>query len=203
MFLAAIVLINALAVPLFGGRLAALADVRAKLAWTLLVALGLQVVSLNAPGIPEGLRPLLQLASYPVAGVFVVANRRLPGMPLIGLGAVLNVTAMGANGGVMPASASALVAAGMPLEHQSYVNSGLVDGARLPFLGDVFAIPEPVPLHNVFSIGDICIGLGVVIAMQALCGSRLRFQRQRGRHERVRRGRSRGAVGYHPRHLRR
>lgn len=193
MFLAAIVLVNALAVPLFGGRLAALAEVRARFAWTLAVALGLQVVSLNVPAVPESLRPVLQLASYPVAGVFVIANRRMPGMLLIGLGALLNVTAMSANGGVMPASASALAAAGQPLEHDTYVNSALVEGARLPFLGDVFAIPRQVPLHNVFSIGDVCIGLGVVIAMHGLCGSRLRPQRERGRHERSRR--------YRPRHL--
>jgi hypothetical protein len=187
MFLAAIVLVNALAVPLFGGRLAALAEVRARLAWLLLAALGLQMVSLNVPGIPAGMRPLLQLASYPVAAVFVIANRNLPGMLLIGLGALLNAIAMGANGGVMPASPSALVAAGLPLHHDSYVNSGALDGARLAFLGDVFAIPEPVPLHNVFSAGDVFIGLGAVVAMHGLCGSRLPSRRPRGRHERPRR----------------
>jgi hypothetical protein len=194
MFLAAIVLINALAVPLFGGRLTALADVRARFAWVLMVALGLQVISINVPGIPESLRPALQLASYPVAAVFVVANRHLPGMPLIALGALLNLVAMSANGGVMPASPSALVAAGLPLRHDGYVNSGLVSDARLAFLGDIFAIPEPVPMHNVFSVGDICIGLGVVVAMHGLCGSRLRRRRARGRHERPRR--------YQGRHLR-
>ncbi|HZD69337.1 MAG TPA: DUF5317 domain-containing protein [Actinomycetes bacterium] len=192
MFLAAMVLVSALAVPLFGGRLAALAEVRARFGPVLLLALLLQVVSINAPGIPEGLRPVLQLASYPVAGVFLVANRRLPGMLLVGLGALLNVVAMSANGGVMPASPSALVAAGLPLQHQRYVNSGLVEDARLSFLGDVFAIPEPVPLHNVFSVGDICIGLGVAVAMQRLCGSRLR--RPRGRHERSRRYRGKHLV---------
>jgi hypothetical protein len=194
MFLAAIVLINALAVPLFGGRLAALADVRARFAWVLLVALGLQLIGISVPGIPEGLRPVLLLTSYPVACVFVVANRHLPGMPLIVLGTLLNLIAMSVNGGVMPASPSALVAAGLPLQNQGYVNSGLVEGARLAFLGDIFAIPEPVPMHNVFSVGDISIGLGAVVAMHGLCGSRLRRRRVRGRHERPRR--------YQGRHLR-
>ncbi|SRR6266498_133839 len=193
MFLTAIVLVNALAVPLFGGRLTALAEVRARLAWTLLAALGLQMVSLNVPGIPASMRPVLQLASYPVAAVFVIANRHLPGMLLIGLGALLNVIAMSANGGVMPASPSALLTAGLPLHHDGYVNSGVVDSAKLAFLGDVFAIPEPVPLHNVFSVGDVLIGLGAVVAMHGLCGSRLPSRRPRGRHERPRR--------YHGRHL--
>jgi hypothetical protein len=195
MLLAAIVLLNALAVPLFGGRLAALAEVRARFAWVLLVALGLQAVSLNAPGIPEGLRPLLQLLSYPVAAVFVVANRRLPGVPLIGLGALLNAIAMSVNGGVMPASPSALTAAGLPLEAGRYVNSGVVPDARLAFLGDIFAIPEPLPLHNVFSVGDILIAIGVVVTMHGICGSRLR--RQRGRHERPRRYRGRHLLDAH------
>src|SRR6266540_2475377 len=91
MFLVAIVLMSALAVPLFGGRLSALADVRARLAWILMLALGLQVVALTVPGVPESLRPLIQLASYPIAGVFVIANRHLPGMLLIGLGVIIAV----------------------------------------------------------------------------------------------------------------
>src|SRR6266498_3996700 len=191
MFLTAIVLVNALAVPLFGGRLTALAEVRARLAWTLLAALGLQMVSLNVPGIPASMRPVLQLASYPVAAVFVIANRHLPGMLLIGLGALLNVIAMSANGGVMPASPSALDKAGLPLQRDTYANSALVRDPRLGFLGDVFAIPEPVPLHNVFSVGDVLIGLGAVVAVHGLSGSRLRVFRQPGRHLRRRRYRGR------------
>jgi hypothetical protein len=192
MFLVAIVLISALAVPLLGGRLEALAEVRARLAWILLLALGLQVVSLTVPGVPESLRPLLQVVSYPVAGAFVIANRRLPGMLLIGLGALLNLIAMTANGGVMPASASALDQAGLPRQPEGYANSTLVREPRLGFLGDVFAIPEPVPLHNVFSVGDVTIGVGAMLAIHGLSGSRLRVFGGGGRHARRRRSRYRG-----------
>src|SRR5262245_2301992 len=201
MFLVAIVLISALAVPLLGGRLSALADVHARLAWVLLVALALPVIGLRLPGVPGCLRPLIQLPSYPAAGVFVIANRHLPGMPLIGLGALLNLIAMSANGGVMPASASALDQAGLPRHRESYANSALVEEPRLGFLGDVFAIPEPVPLHNVFSVGDVSIGVGVVIAVHGLSGSRLRVLRPRGRHVRRRRHRGhhlRGGRGRDP-----
>ncbi len=203
MFLAAIVLISALAVPVFGGRLSALADVRARLAWVLLLALGLQVLSVSVPGVPEPLRPLLLLASYPVAAVFVLANRHLPGMVLIGLGALLNLIAMSANGGVMPASAAALDRAGLPLHSDTYVNSTLLEQPRLSFLGDVFAIPRPVPLHNVFSVGDISIALGVVVAVHGLSGSRLHPFRPPGRHVRPRRYRGRHVRprrGRHPAH---
>jgi hypothetical protein len=195
MILVAIVLISALAVPLLGGRLEALAEVHARLAWIMLLALGLQLVSLSLPGVPEGLRPLIQLSSYPLAGVFVIANRHLPGMLLIGLGVLLNLIAMGANGGVMPASASALDQAGLPRQRDGYANSALVEEPRLGFLGDVFAIPEPVPLHNVFSVGDVTIGVGVVIAVHGLSGSRLRVLRPPGRHVRRRRYRGRHLRG--------
>jgi hypothetical protein len=195
MFLVAIVLLSALAVPLLGGRLEALAEVRARLAWTLLLALGLQVASLNLPGVPAGLRPWIQLASYPAVAVFVLANRHLPGMLLVGLGALLNLLAMSANGGVMPASADALDRAGLPQHRDTYVNSALVRDPRLGFLGDVFAIPDQVPLANVFSVGDICIGLGLVGAMHGITGARPRLRRTPGRHVRRRRR-------YHGRHQR-
>jgi hypothetical protein len=37
-----------------------------------------------------------------------------------------------------------------------------VEGARLWFLGDVFAIPASWPLANVFSVGDLLIAIGCV-----------------------------------------
>jgi uncharacterized protein DUF5317 len=187
MILVAVVLLSALAVPLLGGHISKLADVSVRLAWTLLLALALQVLAINAPGVPRGTRPWIQLASYPVAAVFVVANRRLPGMVLIGVGVLLNVIAISANGGVMPASAAALDQAGLPSRTSSYANSALVEDPRVPFLGDVFAIPEPFPLHNVFSVGDVAIALGAAIAIHGLSGSRLYRPRPRGRHLRRRR----------------
>jgi Family of unknown function (DUF5317) len=187
MFLVAVVLLSALAVPLLGGHLSKLADVSVRLAWTLLLALALQVLAINAPGVPQGMRPWIQLASYPVAAVFVVANRRLPGMVLIGVGVLLNVIAISANGGVMPASAAALDQAGLPRRTSSYANSALVEHPRVAFLGDVFAIPEPLPLHNVFSVGDVAIAIGAAIAIHGLSGSHLYRARPRGRHLRRRR----------------
>jgi len=34
----------------------------------------------------------------------------------------------------------------------------------LPWLGDIFAWPAPMPLANTFSVGDILIVLGVFVA---------------------------------------
>jgi hypothetical protein len=191
MFLVVVVLLSALAVPVLGGHLSRLADVSVRLAWTLPLALALQVVAINAPGVPQAIRPWIQLGSYPAAGVFVVANRHLPGMALIGLGLLLNVVAIGANGGVMPASASALDRAGLPRRPTAYANSAVVEHPRIAFLGDVFAVPKPLPLHNVFSVGDVAIALGAAIAIHGISGSRLYLARSKGRHLRRRRYRGR------------
>jgi hypothetical protein len=43
---------------------------------------------------------------------------------------------------------------------------------KLAFLGDIFAWPDPLPLHNVFSAGDVCILIGAAIVIHFVCGSR-------------------------------
>src|SRR5919108_2428653 len=116
MFLVAVVLASALAVPLLGGRLGALAEVRLRLPWALPAALALQVVALDVPGVPDRLRRLLHVGSYLVAGAFLVTNRELPGIPLLGLGAAANLLAIAANGGGVAAAPSALAAARPPPE---------------------------------------------------------------------------------------
>ena len=173
MFLVVVVLAGALAVPLLGGRLSALADVEVRLGWVLFAALALQAASLYLPGLPRGARAALMVASYPVAGVFVAANRRLPGVPLAALGAALNFLAIVANGGVMPASPSALATAGLPQGVPGYRSSTAVADPRLWFLGDVLAIPASWPFSNVFSVGDVLLALGAVWGLHRVCGSRL------------------------------
>jgi Family of unknown function (DUF5317) len=173
MFLVAVVTLSALAVPLAGGRLAALVELRLRRVWAIWAALGLAVLGVGLPGLPDGLRSLLLVAAYPVGAVFLLANRRVPGMALVALGAALNLLAIAANGGVMPASADALAAAGLPVDNPGFENSAALDAARLAFLGDVFAIPASWPLSNVFSVGDVCIGAGLAWGLHRVCGSRL------------------------------
>ena len=186
MLLMVAVLLAALTVPLAGGRLSALAEARLRQAWALPVALALQLAAIYAPSLPQQVRIAALVASYPVGGLLVLANRRLPGMLLIGLGAAGNVTAMLANGGVMPASPEALAGAGLPVEPEGFSNSQAVASPRLLFLGDVFYLPAPRPLGNVFSAGDVLIVLGAAWMLHRLGGSRLAAWRPR---------RARGAAG--------
>jgi hypothetical protein len=170
--LVAVVVLSALAVPLSGGRLGALADLRLRHLWAVYAALGLGVLALEVPGLPGWLRSLLLVAAYPVGAVFLVANRRVPGMLLTGLGAALNLLAITANGGVMPASPAAMATAGLA-DGQGFQNSTVLAHPRLAFLGDVFAVPASWPLSNVFSVGDVLIAAGLVWGLYRICGSRL------------------------------
>lgn len=174
MLLVAAFLLSVVSVPLAGGRVAALADFRVERAWLLCVALAIQVaiLSLFDEGSAEWLAAA-HVASYAIVIVFLASNRSVPGLWLVSIGTALNATAIVANGGVMPASRSALEAAGRPGASDGFANSRVVADANLAFLGDVFAWPQPLPLANVFSVGDVCIVVGAAMILHQACGSRL------------------------------
>ena len=92
---------------------------------------------------------------------------------MVGVGGLLNLVAIAANGGVMPASRGALSTAGLDVQSGQFANSDFVDGANLAFLGDVFAIPAGWPGANVFSVGDVLMLVGVFLVVHAAAGSRL------------------------------
>jgi predicted MFS family arabinose efflux permease len=162
-------------VPLSGGRLLALGDLRFRAAWAIFAAIGIQILIISVvPDALPGVLPFVHISSYLFAGYFIFANRHVPGVWLIGLGGAMNFAAIVANGGTMPASASAMETAGL-LKHLpgEYLNSAALGNPSLAFLGDIFAVPKSVPFHNVFSLGDITIALGTVLGMHRICGTRL------------------------------
>jgi hypothetical protein len=157
-------------VPLSGGKLSRLADVHLRGVPTIVAALVIQVVIVSV--MPNGhptIHRALHLVSYGLVAAFLVMNRRIPGMPVIAMGALCNVAAIIANGGQMPASAAAMRAAGQGVRTSGFVNSAVVAHPKLIVLGDIFAIPKSIPLHNVFSVGDVCVLVGATIAIHALC----------------------------------
>lgn len=157
---------------LIGGSLRRLARVRLRLTGAIGLALLAQIVVIQfVPGDHWSLSAT-HLATYVAAAVFVWANRRVPGLVVLGLGGACNGITIALNGGTLPASATALRIAGIEQEAGEFVNSGVLHDPYLPFLGDVFAIPEAWPLSNVFSVGDVLIVLGVGYASLRICGSR-------------------------------
>src|SRR5262245_45059784 len=151
-----------------GGHFDALGSVRFRLWWLALGGLVFQLL-LFAPPIAERIGSLgapLYVASSALVFVAVLPNLREPGFALIAIGAALNLVAIIANGGFMPSSPEGWLRlngeASVPAP--GYTNSELIgEQTVLPFLGDIFVLPRPLPFANVFSIGDVLIGLGAIV----------------------------------------
>jgi hypothetical protein len=153
----------ALISPLLAGRWSA-ALLLHRWRWPLLIwtTLLVQVVVVEAP-LPGALAPVLHVVTYLIAVGFLWANRGIPGILLVAAGAVSNGITIALNGGVLPASASAVAAAALNTD-AAFANSAVVAHPILPWLGDVFAWPAPMPLANTFSVGDLLVAVGVVLA---------------------------------------
>jgi hypothetical protein len=155
-----------------GAPLSRLATIRLRRVWLLWLALADQIVVISV--LPEANATALavaHIASYVLAGAWLVANRGVPGMRLIGLGGGLNGLAIAVNGGTLPASASAVQAAGQVADTGKFTNSQVLADPRLAWLGDVFATPTWVPGNNVFSVGDVAIWVGLMVLLWRTCRS--------------------------------
>jgi hypothetical protein len=148
-----------------GGRLDRLASLRLRWGALAIAAVAIQALLFSplGAGVPDMAGRAVYLASTATVLVVVVANGRIPGTWVIAAGAAANLAAIAANGGVMPADPGALAAAGIVLDGPS--NSAVVAQPALRPLTDIFAIPAAVPLANVFSVGDVLIGVGVAVTV--------------------------------------
>jgi len=173
MFLGVVFLILLASVPLTGGRLSRLGDL--ELRWPGLAVAGILIQVLIVSVFPSGLAGLheaIHLVSYGLLGACVWLNRRVPGVWFVALGGLLNLVAITANGGVMPADPE-LVRNAAQHGGEGFVNSGVVENPRLLFLGDVLATPQGWPMANVYSVGDLLIVVGVFVLLHRVSGSRL------------------------------
>jgi hypothetical protein len=158
-----------LTVPLTGRSLAPLAQLSLRRVWLVWLSIVLQVVITLVAHFPNWLGQPLHLFTFALSAGFLWSNRQIPGAYLMALGAVMNVAAIAANGGTMPASEWAWHTAGFPALVGAFENSNVVHGARLWWLGDVFAIPKGWPFANVFSAGDVVIVLAVGYFVHVWC----------------------------------
>lgn len=133
--------------------------------WALaLGGLLLQLLLFSAPVagvVGPSLGPPLYVGSTIVVLAALVRNLDQAWFRVIALGAGLNLLAIVANGGLMPADPAALAAVGL-LERDpaTFSNTVPLSGAPFAVLGDNWATPAWLPFANVLSIGDLLIGAG-------------------------------------------
>jgi len=149
-----------------GGRPSGISTIPFRLAWLAVAGLLVQVV-LFTDAVASwigALGPPIYVASTLVVFVAVLANWRIQGMPIVALGAACNLAAILANGGSMPAAPDALATLGRQAA-TIYSNSSVVAHPALaPFI-DAYALPLWLPGHNVFSVGDVLIGVGIAVTI--------------------------------------
>jgi Family of unknown function (DUF5317) len=175
MILPFFVLLTVISVPLFGGSLVRLGDIRVRVFWAVALALAMQLVIIDILEhvLPHAVASALHLFSYGLAVWFILANAHINGLWIVVWGGALNLIAIAANNGVMPASPAAIRSAGL-VSDGGFSNSAATTNARFAGLGDVFALPKRFPLSNVFSIGDVILVIGLAVVFHSACGSRLR-----------------------------
>jgi len=135
--------------------------------WMVLVALAIQIF-LALVEIPsdrfDDLGFALVLASYAFLLAFCFVNLRISMMWVIGLGIALNALVIGLNQGMPTADNEVTTRSGRTIEEpieRTAKHRPESDDDLLPFLGDRLRVPYPV--DEVISIGDIVIGLGIIL----------------------------------------
>jgi hypothetical protein len=159
----------------FGGGVAGLSRIEFRWAPAAIMGLLAQLALFSPPlvGIVGDLGPPLYVGTTLLVVAVVLRNVAVSrALALVAAGALSNMAAILANGGYMPATREAMAAAGH-LPVTGYSNSVELTHPALDALIDRFAMPAAMPLANVFSIGDVLIGIGIagVIAL-AMRGSR-------------------------------
>jgi hypothetical protein len=152
---------------LLGGSIRRLADFRMRSLWLAFAAIGLQLVAFPSGVLPwstpDGVARVLWVGSYGLLAALVFRNVRVPGVALVGIGQVCNLVAILANAGHMPVTRGALEGAG--LSYSLHNNSISLVHPHLSWLVDRWAVPGWVPLGNVYSVGDVVIGVGVLVTL--------------------------------------
>ena len=175
MFLLVLFAAGVALVPLLGGRLTGLLDLRFRDVWLLQAAIATQLALIKVfaeVGSPA-VHHAVHVATYLAAGTFVWRNRDVVGMHLLALGGLANFAAIAANGGTMPMHPAAAELAGFTSFGDGFANSAPSVGSPLWFLGDVFAIPTGIPLANVFSVGDVVLLIAGLAMVYAASGVRV------------------------------
>ncbi|MDO5041277.1 MAG: DUF5317 domain-containing protein [Peptoniphilus sp.] len=107
------------------------------------------------------------VGSLLLIAVGLIVNYRNIGMPIVGLGFILNAIPIILNG-KMPVSERALlkttdtykfnlIAQGRSLSH------GIFENPEMYILSDIIPLASPYPMAKVISVGDVVISIGIVV----------------------------------------
>lgn len=174
MFFLILIALIVIVIIIFGGRLENLLSCKFKHAWMVFIALGFKIISITSlyqtVGISGDIIPYFRVLSLLLVVLFIIVNISFKGMPLVALGLICNTMVIMFNNGNMPVNAdfAHLIATGKELEALKSglpVNSFILTSSytKLAFLGDIFLMPQWIPLTRLFSIGDVLITIGAVI----------------------------------------
>ena len=168
-----------------GGALTGLRESGVKAVRLGLVCLAIQalvvLLPLRAVSLPLGLGPVLLLAALATLLGVARPNARLPGVPLVALGLLLNLLVVLANLG-MPVPVAALERAGITVEQPTPARPDakhVTDraGTRLGLLGDRLAVR---PLRTVTGYGTVVELAGLFLLLQHLVRGPGPFRREDG-----------------------
>ncbi len=116
--------------------------------------------------------PFLLPAAHLLLLPFLLRNLSFWGIRLVLVGLLLNLTAMLANGGLMPVEAPAVAAVGRHQVGDLQIGAHIPGSknvllnpqdVRLRELSDILVVPIPRPFTRVVSVGDLFVLAGVVI----------------------------------------
>lgn len=144
--------------------LSVVSDVQFKVPYLLIGCLLFQI--LNSLIQPIGTVPFQSyVLPFTFAGILLglLLNFHIKGVKWIFLGTSLNFSSLLVHGGVMPVSATAMRIAKLELNFQFDPRHRVMTGSDIQWLGDWIPFFTPFGTNYVLSVGDILIGLGIVI----------------------------------------
>jgi hypothetical protein len=155
-----------------------------QLIWIIPLAFLPQLFAFQLPitraNFPDHWIPIAQIGSQLLLLVFATVNLRQPGIWLLGLGLLLNLSVITLNGGWMPISPDTVMRLAPNAPPDTWgigKRLGVTKDKVLPvsetqlwLLSDRFVLPNWMHYHVAFSIGDVLIAVGAIWFFWSLGG---------------------------------